>query len=116
MTEKTTLETVDEDLRSDGEYYIKEGLGNGEFLFSRKDEAIMFTFEDVSAYVEYGSEWADFEGNDLDLTLCNEQNEMWPHWIFEEFQHIEIEGELRPMEDYETRYQLKDNRGIKGAE
>lgn len=111
--DKTTLTDVSEDYRADSEVFITEM--DGEFMFSRFDGSLKVVFMAVKAYVEYGSEYADFQGSEMSILLSNEESERWPHWIFEEFQHIQREGELRPVDDYETMHRLKDTRSIKGA-
>lgn len=116
MNDKEILTTVTETRRSDGEYKVREAT-HGDYIFMSEDETLMVTFDEVSAYIEVGSEWADFyTDGESDVSICNEREEKFPHWLFEELNHIEQEGELRPIDDYETNHHLKDNRGIKGVD
>lgn len=111
-----TLTVVEEEHRSNGEYFIREDCLTCDFLFARKDETYMVSFSEVSAYVERGHEWANFDPNDesaCQFHLSNETaDEPLPHWLFEEFSHIENHGTLRPVDDYEENYQLKDLRSM----
>jgi hypothetical protein len=115
---KETLVSVSSSGRDDGKYLLMERGMNEGFLFRTEDESIVVTFTHVSAYIEEGHEWADFKDEDDNshLTISNEQSGEWPHWIFEELLHIEVKGELRPVSDYDTRYELKENREIKGED
>lgn len=112
------LTDVGEGYRQDDTIRLKaSGFDDDVFHFTMLDEkfSVKFHVDEVSAYVEYGSEWATFD--DGVASLCNEHtDDPLPHWLFEELNHIEIHGGLRPMDEYETRYQLKENRGIKGRE
>jgi hypothetical protein len=81
---------------------------NSNWVFARKDEALMIPFDSVSAYVEEGSEWATFYlDEESTSTIGNERNTMFPHWLFEEFHHLETEKELRPTDQYVTKYGMK---------
>jgi hypothetical protein len=111
--EKEVLNDVNEDYRADGEYYLKEKHNDG-FVFATFDESIVISFEDVSAYIEYGHEWADFNAGNFSLSFSNEQSDNLPHWVYEEFSHIQQYDTLRPEKDYEKNYSLKENRGVKG--
>jgi hypothetical protein len=118
MNQKETLQQVTETLRDDGDYYLSSDNMTCRFFFAAKDETMQVGFDSVSTYIEEGSEWASFYVDELDdavFSICNEQNTYWPHWLFEEFSHIENYSELRPTDEYETRYQLKENRGIKAS-
>jgi len=107
MSDTEYLTQVDETHRSDGEYYIS-GAMNSNWVFARKDEALMIPFDNVSAYIEEESEWVTFYlDGESTSTLCNERNSMFPHWLFVEFHHLETEGDLRPTDQYETEYRTK---------
>jgi hypothetical protein len=109
MSEQLTQVT---ERRRVGETYYIEGLDDGRYIFATLDESMLVRFKTVSAYIEWGSEWADFYNEDgtCTITICNEQSNEWPHWIFEELSHLEGRGNLRPVDDYETIYTPKHNR------
>lgn len=107
MSDTEYLTQVDETHRSDGEYFISDAM-NSNWLFARKDEALMIPFDEVSAFLEEGSEWATFYfDGESTSSICNERNTMFPHWLFEEFHYLEANGELRPADQYETEYRIK---------
>jgi hypothetical protein len=122
MSETEILTTVEETTRGDDEYVLSEKTTVDGFIFRATDESFILEFVDASAYIAKNHEWADFydEEQCIDpnssFTISNEESGSWPHWVFEELAHIEQEGELRPVDDYEENYQLSEMRGIKGAE
>lgn len=102
-----SLEIVEENRRSDGEYYIDSECLTADFLFSRIDNGLKIGFSDVHAFIGTGEEWAKFmDGNDESVFISNKENTQYPHWLFEEFSWIENHDELRPVDDYETEYKL----------
>lgn len=113
MSDREYLEDVTEDRRSDGTYYITSAAMGSNYIFSDFRESLMIPFNNVSTYIEWGSEWADFyiKGSST-TTICNEDSDQWPHWIFEEFSYIETDDELRPIDEYETAYFPSMNRGM----
>lgn len=116
MPDKTTLEVVDEHIRKDGEVFINDNSFDGTYSLVREDGSFNLGFTTVSTYVEWEAEWATFYGGEVEMTISNEDSVEWPHWVFEELSHIENHDELRPIEDYEEMYQLRENRGIKAME
>lgn len=112
------LKQVEEDRRADDEYILIENPVERNFTFRTQTETFYVHFYDVSAFIEVDHEWASFKNRDGDqkFHICNEQEEMFPKWLFEELSHIEQHGKLRPMDEYDEQYTLSEMRGIKGRE
>jgi hypothetical protein len=115
MSNTETLTDVSDSRRADENLYVT--TAGEQYYLQKWDETLSINFDDVSVYMEIGSEWASFMMNGERVAhICNEKEEEWPHWLFEELHFIEESGDFRPDDGYDVCYQLNEQRAVKARE
>lgn len=104
------LHTVTDRQRGDERFLVRDMRNSDYFLLNTQDDCLSVKFEPdtISIYIADGEEWVDFfkePGMEVAITLEPDGVLDIPRWVFEELYCIYENGELRPTNEYNKRFE-----------